>query len=322
MMMTTFLDLPLDRPTLFFVGVTTSRSSIMKVFPRWAEALGLGDCAIRGLDFPLHADPSRYREAVASIKEHPRALGALVTTHKIDLLRASSDLFDELDEHAQLMGEVSCLSKREGRLIGHAKDPVSSGLALQAFLPEGYWQRTAAEACILGAGGSAAALTWALLQPGHGANRPVRVIVANRSRPRLDEMRDFHQRLASCVPVEYHHTQCAEENDALVNALRPHSLVVNATGLGKDAPGSPLTGHVRFPRNGAAWDFNYRGELLFLRQARRQEAERNIHVEDGWQYFLHGWTQVVAEVFGREIPSSGPVFESLGRIAAAERSVA
>ena len=32
-------------------------------------------------------------------------------------------------------------------------------------------------------------------------------------------------------------------------------------------------------------------------------AEKNLHVEDGWIYFIHGWTQVIAEVFHIEIDS-------------------
>ena len=39
-----------EKPTFYFVGVTTSKSSIMKVFPKWAEHLGLGDCPIKGID--------------------------------------------------------------------------------------------------------------------------------------------------------------------------------------------------------------------------------------------------------------------------------
>ncbi len=30
---------------------------------------------------------------------------------------------------------------------------------------------------------------------------------------------------------------------------------------------------------------------------RAQEDARRLQVEDGWVYFLHGWTQVIAEVF-------------------------
>ena len=45
------------------------------------------------------------------------------------------------------------------------------------------------------------------------------------------------------------------------------------------------------------WELNYRGELDFLHQAERQSEKCNIVIEDGWIYFLHGWTQVIAEVF-------------------------
>jgi shikimate 5-dehydrogenase len=80
-------------------------------------------------------------------------------------------------------------------------------------------------------------------------------------------------------------------------ALPPRSLVVNATGLGKDRPGSPLPEAARFPERAVVWELNYRGPLEFLAQARRQEQDRDLTVVDGWRYFIHGWSQVVAEVF-------------------------
>ncbi len=79
---------PAEQPTLYFIGVTTHQSSIMKVFPRWAEYLGLGDVAIRGMDFKWHDEPENCRRAVAFIRKDPSSLGALVTTHKLDVLRA------------------------------------------------------------------------------------------------------------------------------------------------------------------------------------------------------------------------------------------
>lgn len=30
-----------EKPTFYFIGVTTEQSSIMRVFPKWAELLGL-----------------------------------------------------------------------------------------------------------------------------------------------------------------------------------------------------------------------------------------------------------------------------------------
>ncbi len=310
---------PADKPTMYFIGVTTAKSSIMRVFPEWARYLKLGDCVLKGIDFKPHDEPALYREAVDFIKRDPLSLGALVTTHKIDLLKACRDQFDELDEFADVMGEISSISKRGSRLTGHAKDPITSGLALEAFLPRDHWRRTGAEAFVLGAGGSAIAITWYLMRPEHGVNRPSRILVANRSTPRLEEMRHVHQRLGATVPVEYLHTPSATMSNALLERLKPSSLVVNATGLGKDAPGSPLTDAARFPQDGIVWEFNYRGDLLFLRQARAQQQAYHLQVEDGWIYFVHGWTRVVAEVFHVLIPTSGPVFDDLSRIAASVR---
>ena len=44
---------------------------------------------------------------------------------------------------------------------------------------------------------------------------------------------------------------------------------------------------------------------------------RHLQIEDGWTYFIHGWTQVIAEVFHIDIPTSGPGFDKLGEIAIA-----
>ena len=310
---------PADRPTMYFIGVTTSKSSIMRVFPEWATFLELGDCCIRGIDLAQHDAPGRYREVVEHIKSDPLSLGALVTTHKIDLLAACRDQFDDLDEFAERMGEISSISKHAGRLVGHAKDPITSGLALEAFLPDRYWQTTGAEVFVMGAGGSAIAVTWHLMKREHGANRPAKIIVANRTRPRLREIERLHKRFDPDFATEYHHTPQPEKSDAIVGRLAPGSLVINATGLGKDWPGSPLTDAALFPEGGIAWDFNYRGDLVFLDQARSQRQTRNLQIEDGWLYFIHGWTRVIAEVFGVDIPVEGPVFDELSAIAARVR---
>lgn len=307
---------PATAPTIYFIGVTTSQSSIMKVFPAWAKELGLDGAVIKGIDFPLHADPALYRDAVEFIRRDPLSQGALVTTHKIDLYAACHGLFDMIDEHALFMGETSCLSKQGSKLVCHAKDPISSGLALDAFLPPGYFARTGAELFSMGAGGSTIALSWHLLRPERGADMPARVVISNRSQPRLDAIRRIHEELCVTVPAEYVLAPKPEDNDRVMETLAPGSLVINATGLGKDAPGSPLTDAGVFPERGIAWDLNYRGDLVFLDQARRQKKNRKLQIEDGWIYFIHGWTQVVAEVFHIDIPTSGSRFDRLAEIAA------
>ena len=306
------------KPTFYFIGVSTGKSSIMKVFPAWVRHLGLGDCEIRGIDCKWHDDPAVYREVVAFLKRDPLSVGALVTTHKLDLLKASRDLFDELDPYAKQLDEVSCISKRDGKLRGHAKDPITAGFSYDAIVNADSW-RKGAEICLLGAGGSSLALTIHLMQQPAG-RRPARIFVTNRSPQRLAEMRQVHARMECPIAIEYALCPDAAENDRIVNQLTPGSMVVNATGLGKDAPGSPLTDAALFPLNGIAWEFNYRGELVFLDQARRQERARNLRIEDGWVYFINGWTRVIAEVFAIDIPTHGPEFEKLCDVAAHVRN--
>ncbi len=309
---------PAEAPTLYFIGVTTGSSSIQDVFPLWAEQLGLADARLQGIDLPLHAPREEYRAVVEFIKNDPLSLGALVTTHKIDLYNATVDIFDEIDAFATMMGETSCLSKNAGGLVCHAKDPISSGLALDAFIPDGYWESTGAEAFSIGAGGSTIAITWYLSQLAKGGDRPSTIIVSNRSAARLDHLREIHEGLMSECSFEYVLSPQAENNDEILARLAPGSLVINATGLGKDAPGSPLSPLAQFPENGIVWDLNYRGDLVFLEQARQQKNHVTL-VEDGWIYFLHGWTQVIGEVFHIEIPTSGASFAELSRLAQSTR---
>lgn len=304
---------PATRPTMYFIGVTTGRSSINAVFPRWAERLGLGDVELRGCDLALHDEPANYRAVVEFIKNDPLSLGALVTTHKLDLFAACGDLFDRLDPLTRSLAEVSSIYKRDGELHGRAIDPWNAGRALAAFLPGAHW-RSGAEAFILGAGGAGTALARHLNNTGQGAERPRRIHVVDRSEERLAHLQRLHGTWRE-APLECHLTTTAAQNDRAMERLPAGSLVVNATGMGKDLPGSPLSDAAVFPERGIAWEFNYRGDLVFLRQARAQQTKRSLHIEDGWVYFLHGWTSVIADVFACDIPPRGGLFDDLGEIA-------
>lgn len=297
---------------MYFIGVTTTKSSIMKLFPFWAEALGLEKAVLKGIDIDIHADPQVYRDVVQFIKDDELSLGALVTTHKIDLYHAAKDLFDYLDPYATMFGELSSISKKNGRLEGYAKDPISSGLAMEAFIPENYWNDHGGELFIMGAGGSAIAICSYLLDPKKRKSIPSKVVIANRSQPRLDEIARIVQEINPDVEAEYHLTPEQGQNDDLLAQLKPHSLIINSTGLGKDRPGSPLTDSCSFPEESLVWELNYRGGLDFMHQALAQKETKDLYIEDGWIYFIHGWTQVVAEVFHIDI--TGSVFDRIEQI--------
>lgn len=309
---------PATKPTMHFIGVTTGRSSINQIFPRWADYLQLGDCALRGMDFPLHAEPARYRAAIEFVKNDPLSIGALVTTHKLDLFAACATQFDEIEPLSRSLGEISSVFKRRGQLHGRSVDPSACGYALAAFLPREHW-RNGAEALILGAGGAGTALAWQLSNAVHGANRPARIHVLDRIPARLAHVQRLHAAWSGASALAVQHVTDANVATTCLHRLPPGSLVVNATGMGKDTPGSPLAADARFPERALVWELNYRGDLLFLAQARAQAAARSLHIEDGWVYFLHGWTRVMADIFDRDIPTAGPQFDELGRIASRHR---
>ncbi|MBN1266677.1 MAG: hypothetical protein JXA25_14370 [Anaerolineales bacterium] len=304
------------RRLFYFIGVTTGQSSIMKVFPRWMEALGRPDVGISGVDHLLHDSRETYRATVKRIKEDPLCVGGLVTTHKVDLAEAAVDLFDWIDPYAQLTGEISCIAKNEntGALEGYAKDPISAGLSLDAILGEGYFSRTGGEVFCMGAGGSGTAITLHFCSKPDLADRPGRMVLVNRTPGRLEKLEAMLASLQTDIQFELIVNEDPAENDSIMESLPPGSVVVNATGMGKDRPGSPLTAGGVFPRNGVAWEINYRGELDFWHQAKAQQDSHNLVVEDGWLYFLHGWTQHISQILHFEL--SEEKFSRLAEIAA------
>ncbi|WP_426187895.1 shikimate dehydrogenase family protein [Microbacterium sp. TWP3-1-2b2] len=298
-----------------FVGVTTGSSSIMKVFPLWADILGLPTRTLVGHDLPMDATPEQYVGLVEQIRDDPHHRGALVTTHKMNVYAAASGLFDELDPFAVSCSEISSIAKRGSLLSGRAKDPITVDLALSDFLPADHFATTGAQVIILGAGGSGTALSWALSER---TDAPSRVVVTARDDEKLDHLREVHRQHGTPDGfIEYVRTDAPEDAAAIVAAAPPGSLIVNATGLGKDRPGSPLPDDVVFPDAAYVWEFNYRGSLEFLHQARVQESARALHVIDGGRYFIHGWSQVIADVF--ELDLTPEIVERLADAAESAR---
>ena len=245
----------------------------MRVFPVWAAHLELNGVTMSGHDLPLHAAPERYRELVSGneLRDRPISEPLSPATRSISSRLAAICSTTSIRTRASA-AEVSCLSKRDGAFRAHAMDPRASGRSLDEFLPQGHWSKTALRRCsFLRAGGSNLTITLHLMTVRKPEDRPSRIIVVNRSPERLDSLRDLHEQLNSNVEVEYVQNTDSRENDRILAEIAAGSLVVNGTGMGKDLPGSPITDEATFPEGAIVWELNYRGELDFLHQARRQE---------------------------------------------------
>ncbi len=295
-----------DGPDLYlFLGISTAGSSVHRVFGDWAPILVPG-AVLRGVDLPEDADPAEFRRLVLTMRDHPRVQGAVITSHKLRLYRAVADLLDHVDPLVAITHEINALDTRGGRICGHARDAQSLDLILDTTgtarpRPERGF------VCI-GAGGSAIALMLALgLDPTGaavdgrpplrtGALRRGPLTILGRRVDALTEIAAVRERAGlGSADITLTLAPTPEEVSAITAAADPGTVVANATGLGKLGPGSPVTGPQAFPPDALAWDFNYRGPLTFLDQARAA----GVAVEDGWDYFLAGWAAALAAVTGQ-----------------------
>lgn len=102
------------------------------------------------------------------------------------------------------------------------------------------------------------------------------------------------------MPVDVLHSPGAIQLSFL-GSLTPNTLIVNATGMGKDRPGAPLSLPAPWPERAHVWDLNYRGDLLMLDDVRRASPGRRLSAHDGWQLFINGWAESLSQIVGRQI---------------------
>ncbi|MEV1332616.1 hypothetical protein AB0J20_23925 [Micromonospora costi] len=306
-------------PLILFVGIDTGGSGVHAVFDRWAAVLAQ-PWTLRGVDLPPDTPAATYRRLVRVMRDNPAVHGAVVTAHKLRLYRACAADLDRTDPLVGVTHEVNALATADGCVSGYARDPVALSHVLPALLPRLPAGDSAGPTVLcLGAGGAATALllTLHLDVTGGDAARPdppARVTFTDTRPEALAELREVAGRAGiDASRLSYVTVGSPSDSDALLADLAAPALVVNATGLGKDTPGSPLTGTAPFGADTVAWDLNYRGDLTFLRQA----ADAGAHAVDGWDYFVAGWAAALTAVAG--VPLTGDLLNRLADAAAAHR---
>ena len=266
--------------TIKFIGVSTSGSLVHEVFPRWARILGI-EATVVGVDIPRGAPPEQFREVLSAIRGDRNCLGAVITSHKTAMYRDAKDEFESLDALATSCGEINSIRSDAAGLYGYARDPISVGRVVDEI-----WPDLDADLLCIGSGGTAIALARHLLERGQ------------RGRMRfLDRDPDQAAHFAAVVADE--RIEATAEHgpyDKMITTVRPGTLIVNATGAGKDRTGSPVTDAVSFPPESVFWDLNYRGDLRMLAAARAQASDRALRAHDGTSLFCHGWAAALTAV--------------------------
>ena len=124
--------------------------------------------------------PQRFLAPILRALTNAGVEGLNVT---VPLKEAVMPLLDRMDPTARAIGAVNTIVVRNGRLAGFNTDAVGFLRALEELR----WRRGPVRAVILGAGGSARAVAWALAQ-----SRGSRLVIANRHPERAAAL---HRRL-------------------------------------------------------------------------------------------------------------------------------
>lgn len=193
--------------------------SVSPVFQQAAfDAVGLA-WRYQAWDTP----PERLAGMVASLREGERVGANVTVPHK----QAVVPLLDEIREEARTTGAVNTIVRRDSRLIGYNTDIEGFSAALRE---DGAFDVMNKRACVLGAGGAARAVVYALLRDGAAC-----VTLHNRTPARAEAVLDALDRGDGRLRVA--------PGDAAV-AARESDLIVNCTTLGmagsRTAGESPL----------------------------------------------------------------------------------
>lgn len=165
---------------------------------------------IDGAYVPLAVRPENLESAVRGLPALGFAGANLTIPHKEAVL----PFLDEIDPAAARMGAVNTIVVRDGRLSGRNTDGFGFLENLKAGAPT--WRAASGPAVVIGAGGAAKAIAWALIDAGVPHLR-----VVNRTMERAQTLAAVLGPAATAVSW-----------DERAAALADAALVVNASALG------------------------------------------------------------------------------------------
>ena len=222
------------------------------------HAAAFESCGLQGKYslYPVHPDDLQGLKAILARVRSGEITGLNVTIpHKQNVI----PFLDDLTPTAKTIGAVNTISMRNGKLIGDNTDAPAFLTDLHSFLIMRI-EREDKNALVLGAGGGARAITYALVNDGW--NVAVAARRAEQAHALVAQYPNLDSRLRQ---VEYH----PENISCLLPAL---DLTVNTTpvGMSPKVEESPWHDDLPFPSCAAVYDLVYNpGETMLVRDARR-----------------------------------------------------
>jgi len=202
--------------------------------------------------FPIHPDDKRGLEDLINRVRSGEIHGLNVTIpHKQNVI----SFLDELTPTARAIGAVNTIYLHNNKLIGDNTDAQGFLADLKKFLTTQTQRNGDLSALVLGAGGSARAVVYALVNDGWG--------VASAAR-RIEQSQELALQLGNVKAIEF--------NLQTFQCLNLQ-LIVNTTpvGMAPDIDQSPWPEKLAFPASAAIYDLVYNpSETKLVREARYQ----------------------------------------------------
>jgi shikimate dehydrogenase len=218
--------------------------------------------AALGLDWayvPLPVPPERLGDAVRGLAALGFAGANVTVPHK----QAVTPFLDELTPVARAVGAVNTIVVRpDGSLLGDNTD--AAGFMADLRTQTANCKSQIAQALVIGAGGAARAVVYALAEAG------ATVAIANRT---LDNAEALCRSIAAALPHAASRLSAHPFPDALAGLAARADLIINTTSLGLHADDPlPWDASVPFRPDQVVYDLIYNRPTELLALARAQGA--------------------------------------------------
>ena len=211
-----------------------------------------------GLDFvylPFSVRPDHLEDAVKAIKSLNMVGVNITIPHKRKVL----DYLDEVDHQARMMRAVNTILHQDGRLIGYNTD--GEGF-LESLRQEGEFDPQGKRAFVIGAGGAACAISFALVKAGIKS-----IILVNRT---PEAAKILLERLKENVEDECEFSLVDFSQRNLPGIMDKVDLLVNATSVGMHSGDPLLINPDLFPPHIFVYDVVYNRKTELLKEAEKR----------------------------------------------------
>ena len=226
----------------------------------------LAKCGLKG-EYNLYSIPPHDMDALSELLDRVRGgeINGLNVTipHKQNVI----PLLDTLSDTAQAIGAVNTIVFKGGNLIGENTDAPGFWKDLQNLRPD-WFPKPVRSALILGAGGAARAVVYALLNAGWQVTLATREADISQAETLITDYTTRNVQYQSYI------SNIELQTSTLYSLIPTLSLIVNTTpvGMSSHLQGSPYPKDLPFPPNAVLYDLIYNPSKTQLMQDAEKAA--------------------------------------------------